>query len=403
LKLLIDLGHPAHFHIFRNLATELQRHGHTILFTCREKECTVDLLKANKLNFISFGKPFTTTAGKIRGLVLFNYRIFRVLRNFKPNLTLGHSSIYAAQMSWLLGIPHISVEDTGNMEQIRLYKPFTKAILVPDSFHLNLGKKQIRYAGNHELAYLHPKRFTPDRSWQLAVPFSNFAFHRSHFQFPISESAVRSSELAVGSHDGIGHAKSGIRYDFVVLRFVAWHASHDKGHHGISEENKRKAIAAFSRFGQVFISSEGPLPEDLETYRLQVPPEKLHDVIASASLVYGESATVASEAALLGVPAIYLDNIGRCYTREEEDKYGLVFNFTESEEDQEKSILKGVELLSTPGIKEEWQKRRQKMLSDKIDVTAFLAWFVENWPESMKIMKATPEYTERFKNNTYLD
>ena len=129
----------------------------------------------------------------------------------------------------------------------------------------------------------------------------------------------------------------------------------------------------------------------------------MHDAIASASLLYGESATMASEAAVLGVPAIYLDNTGRCYTREEEERYGLVFNFTESEVDQQKSIQKGVELLSTPGILAEWQTRRQKMLSDKIDVTAFLAWFVENWPESMKIMKATPDYTERFKNTMYLD
>ena len=55
----------------------------------------------------------------------------------------------------------------------------------------------------------------------------------------------------------------------------------------------------------------------------------MDDAIASASLLYGESATMASEAAVLGVPAIYLDNTGRCYTREEEEKYGLVFNFTE--------------------------------------------------------------------------
>ena len=323
-----------------------------MLFTCREKECTLDLLKAYRLSYISFGKPFQTPAGKIWGLLQFNYKMLRVLLRFKPDITLGHSSMYAAQASWLLGIPHISVEDTGNMEQVRLYRPFTKAILVPDSFHLNLGSKQIRYPGNHELAYLHPnRRFQP-----AVVPTAPYS----------------------------------------LLRFVAWHASHDHGHKGNSHENKKKAIAAFSKFGNVYISSESPLPDDLEPYRLKIPPEKMHDAIASASLLYGESATMASEAAVLGIPAICLDNTGRCYTREEEERYGLVFNFTESEEGQQKSIQKGVELLSTPGIKEEWQLRRQKMLSDKIDVTAFLVWFVENWPESMKIMKEKPDYPNRF-------
>jgi uncharacterized protein len=349
LKILIDIGHPAHVHLFRFVAKELEKDGHTVLFTCRVKECTAELLTAFGFKFLSFGKPYKRAAGKAWGLVRFNVKMLRVLLRVRPDITLGHSSMYAAQMSWLLGIPHISMEDTGNMEQVRLYKPFTKAILVPGSFHLNLGKKQLRYAGNHELAYLHPNRYTPDPA------------------HPFTGSPVYS-----------------------LLRFVAWHASHDKGHPGISDGNKQKAVEAFSRFGKVYISSEDKLPDDLEPFRLSIRPEKLHDVIASASLVYGESATVASEACMLGVPAIYVDSTGRCYTREEEEKYGMVFNFTESQEDQEKSILKGVELLSTAGIKEEWQRKREIMLNDKIDVTAFLVWFVENWPRSLRIMKETP-------------
>ena len=360
MKVLIDIGHPAHVHIFRNLAGELVKDGHTVLFTCRDKECTIDLLKAHGYLPISFGKPFKSATGKILGLFWFDIRMLLVLLRYKPDLTLGHSSMYAAQMSWLLGIPHISMEDTGNMEQIRLYKPFTNAILVPESFHKNLGKKQIAYKGNHELAYLHPERFT-----------ANPAI--------LSELRVKPGET------------------YVILRFVAWNASHDKGHNGISLKNKQKAIELFSKHARVFISSEASLPQELEQYHLPVKPEKLHDAIAFASLLFGESATLASEACVLGVPAIYLDNTGRCYTREEELKYGMVYNFTESEEDQKKAIQKGIGLLSTPVIKEEWQQKRQKMLHDKIDVTAFLVWFLENWPASMKIMKDSPEYQERFK------
>ena len=37
------------------------------------------------------------------------------------------------------------------------------------------------------------------------------------------------------------------------------------------------------------------------------------------------------------------------------------------------------------------------MLKDKIDVTAFMVWFIENFPESHKIMKKNPNYDERFK------
>jgi hypothetical protein len=37
------------------------------------------------------------------------------------------------------------------------------------------------------------------------------------------------------------------------------------------------------------------------------------------------------------------------------------------------------------------------MLSEKIDVTAFLVWFIKNYPKSVKIMKENPEFQERFK------
>ena len=55
------------------------------------------------------------------------------------------------------------------------------------------------------------------------------------------------------------------------------------------------------------------------------------------------------------------------------------------------------ELISMPNRKEEWQNRRQKMLSEKIDYAKFLTWFIENYPESREIMRKNPEYQNRFK------
>jgi hypothetical protein len=37
------------------------------------------------------------------------------------------------------------------------------------------------------------------------------------------------------------------------------------------------------------------------------------------------------------------------------------------------------------------------MLKEKIDVTAFLVWFIENYPESVRIMREDPDYQEKFK------
>jgi hypothetical protein len=43
-------------------------------------------------------------------------------------------------------------------------------------------------------------------------------------------------------------------------------------------------------------------------------------------------------------------------------------------------------------LKEELKKKRKRMLLDKIDVTAFMVWFTDNYPESVRVMKGNPEY-----------
>ena len=356
MRLLIYIGHPADFHLFKNCAALLLKKGWEVSILTRNKDLTLQLMEKSGFSYYNLGDAPRTLLGKLLGLVILNIKVLKHLIKVRPDITFSHGSVHLSQMSWLLRIPHISVEDTGNMEQVVLYRPFSKVILTPDSFRKNLGKKQIRYPGNHELAYLHPKQFTPDKE------------------------IVKSLNMKPGD-------------PYVIVRFVAWTASHDAGHQGISMENKIRAVNTFSKYAKVFISSEVPLPPALESHRLTTPVERIHDVIAFSSLMYGESASMASEAAVLGVPAIYLDNTGRCYTREEEEKYGLVFNFSESKEDQERSIEKGTELLSTKGIHEEWQEKRRIMLKEKIDVTAFLCWFLETWPKSFHSMKTKDSKT----------
>jgi predicted glycosyltransferase len=102
----------------------------------------------------------------------------------------------------------------------------------------------------------------------------------------------------------------------------------------------------------------------------------MHDAEAFAALVFGESATMASEAAVLGVPSIYIDTVGRYYTRELESKYSLCYNFTESEQDQLRAIDKGVEILSGK-THVDYKAARAQLLKDKIDVTAFFVDFIE--------------------------
>lgn len=361
MRVLIDTGHPAHIHYFKNLAKILISKGNELLFTTRDKEITLDLLNHCNFRYVNLGKPFSGAAGKIKGLGIFGFRLFNIARQFKPDVFLSAGSMYAAQVAWLIRKPHISIEDTYNMEQVRLYLPFTRVILTGDYEHPPMGRKEIRYSGYQELAYLHPNYFVPDEN-------------------VLDELAVSRGEK------------------YVILRFVSWAATHDRGHKGITAENKVRAVREFEEYAKVFISSEKPLPQELEGYRIRIHPSRMHHAAAFASLLFGESSTMASECAMLGTPSIYLNDKSTYLTQNEEKEYDLTCNYSESFEHQDAAIEKGIEILKMNSAKEEWQRRRNKMLNDKIDVTAFLVWFVENYPASFEIMKENPDYQRNFRS-----
>ena len=114
-------------------------------------------------------------------------------------------------------------------------------------------------------------------------------------------------------------------------------------------------------------------------------------------MLIGDSQSMSVESALLGVPSIrYSSFAGKLSVLEElEHKYELTYGFLP---EQSEAMFEKIEkLLSIPNLKEEWQQRRQSMLQDKIDVTAFFVWFIENYPESAKIMKENTDYQYNFK------
>jgi hypothetical protein len=45
-RILVDIGHPAHVHLFRNAIKIWQAHGHDVTITSREKDITGTLLSA---------------------------------------------------------------------------------------------------------------------------------------------------------------------------------------------------------------------------------------------------------------------------------------------------------------------------------------------------------------------
>ena len=97
-----------------------------------------------------------------------------------------------------------------------------------------------------------------------------------------------------------------------------------------------------------------------------------------AALIFGEGATMASEAAMLGVPAVYVNSLQLGYLQEQERDYQLVYNFT----NQEQGLQKAKELLQQKNLQKLHQQRVEKLRQEKIDVTQWMVEYVENFPIS---------------------
>jgi predicted glycosyltransferase len=305
------------------------------IITARDKEMTHYLLNHYKIKYYNRGKGSDNFIGKLLYLIIANIKLLIISLKHQPDIFLSFGSPYAAQVSYILRKYSITLDDTENAKLGQLfYRFFTNKILSPICFSKNFGYKHLKFNGYMELSYLHPKYFNPNE-------------------------------------EVLSHLKLTTNDCFTFIRFVKWKANHDLGHTGISIENKFLAVEKFSKYGKVFVSSEEILPPKFDRFLIKIPKHLIHSVLFYASLVYGESATMASESAVLGTPSIYIDNDGRGYTDEQEKVYGLVSNFSESEKDQIKSIKKGVQILSD-NFKSEYDNKRQSLLSDKIDVTEFL-------------------------------
>ena len=136
------------------------------------------------------------------------------------------------------------------------------------------------------------------------------------------------------------------------------------------------ACSSFESACLPLITSEAALPPDLEAYRAPVPVEDIHHVLAFARLLVGESATMASECAVLGVPAVYVSPLGRGYTDDEEQRYGLVHNFTGARFHDD-FVATAERLVTDPELGAKAKAARARLLADKVDVTAWMLDFFE--------------------------
>lgn len=331
LRIIVDINHPGHVHFFKYFIWEMKKRGHEILITASKKDIAFELLDKYDFKYVNLGSYGQNLIQKIFNLFLLDYKMFLVAKKFKPDLFLGIASIRSAHVSYLLGLKCFIFDDTERAPEINLYKGSATSLVNPNCFKISLGQKQIYYHGYHELAYLHPNYFKPD--------------HKILKQLKISKNT-----------------------NFFVLRFVSWQAGHDFRGKGFTDAGRRKLIKELSKYGQVIITSELDLPADLKKYQIQISPDRIHDLLYYATMYIGEGATMASEAAILGTPAIFVSSLSAGTLEEQEKKYELLYGF----KDESEALIKIKQLLKNRNLKADWHKKRDVMLQDKIDVTSLM-------------------------------
>ena len=366
MNILVQLSHPAHFHLYKNTIKNLMADGHTVYVLIKTKDILEDLLKQSGLPYCNILQEAhrKSKLGILWDMLVRDWRMLRFVKKHKIDLLTG-STAEVAQVGWLTRKYSINTGED-DMRIVPLFQkmagPFIQTILSPVTCdNWKLEPKSVKYAGYHKLAYLHPNQFHPDRR----IVEKYFSSDRPYF----------------------------------ILRFAKLKAYHDidSGIHGINTEIAQHLIDILSQHGDIYITSERELEPQFEKYRLNINPLDIHHILAFASLYVGDSQSMAVEASMLGTPSLrFNDFAGKIGVLEElEHKYELTFAIPPS--DPERLYAKIEELLSMPDLKDTFQQRRQKMLSEKIDVTAFFTWFIENYPESRKIMKENPDYQWRFK------
>ena len=344
MKILIDIGHPAHVHYFKNFIFQTTKAGNKVLIVARDKEVTLDLLRYYDLSFKNRGKGGSSFFKKLIyfPIAVFNFFIYSF--KFKPDYYLSFASPYLPFVSWFYNKPLITIDDTEHDNLTHtIYRPFSSLILTPSFFQKDLGKKHVKINTIFELGSLHPDVFKPNKN-----------FSRN-----------------LNANDE----------KYALLRFVEWNATHDLNEKGFSLKLKEKIVNKLSKYMKVYISSEGLLPKKLEMFRVKNSPEQIHDMLSDAEIFIGDSGTMTVEAALLGTPAIMFSSTSKKLGNfiSLRDRHSLLILC-----DKEKELIYSInKLLENKNSKKKWNLKSKKFIKSKINFTKFLMWFFNDYEKNI--------------------
>lgn len=368
---LIALNHPAHYHLFKNFRIEMIKRNHKVIFILKEKEILSQLLDSVGVNYIKLiekrslkNMKFSILSSNTIELLKSDLGLYKLVQEVRPDFLLG-TDVSISHISLVTNTPSfVFNEDDIEINKLFCYStyPFTTYIISPSICSVgSFEYKRIKYDGYQKLAYLHPNRFIPDST------LLNAGFRGSKKNF--------------------------------IIRMVSFTAGHDieQKHSGISERLLDKLIDILKNLGRIHISSEKEIPEKYLEYKLDINITDIHHYLAMTDIFISDSQSMTVEACMLGTPSLRFNSFaGKISVLSElESRYKLTHSY--NIDDEESFLKKCEELITKQDLRSIYHARRNKMLNDKIDLTAFLIWLFESYPDSIKETKINPEIINQFK------
>jgi uncharacterized protein len=331
MRVLIEAHHPAHIHFFKNAIRVWVERGDKVKLLGRDRDVMRQLLSA--YDFIPSTIASTQEKNShfpLQEMLQRQLTVAKETFQFGPDLVLSLMGSYT-QPAAVFRVPSFIFTDSEFQHfNHRIAHPFATRIYTPTCFWKELGPKQHRYKGYHELAFLHPKYFTP--------------------------------------REEVLHMLGVEKHNYIVVRVSAWDTLHDVGQSGFGSALHEFMNAALGNYKVLVVPEKGILDSRYEQYRMKIRPDYYHDVLAFARFVVTEGASTASEAACLGVPSIYLNTTSRGYLDDIQNRYNLVSCHTDA-----RSALQQVHAwLKAPPELQTCSNAKQQLVADHIDVTQFV-------------------------------
>ena len=286
-RFLFFLNHPAKFHLFKSLIKKLKTNNH------------VDLIIINKGDLVALVENE-------------NWNYYNILpngRKSKKNLKILYVTYYFF-LSLLKLISYL-------IKNKRYDKFITDDILVIPGYFL--GIKSYFY---------------------LDVDFNNLNLNKYLLYFAnyiISPSATNigkytSKKLSYNGNKStpyLNNYKNNIKRKYIFIRLSILNAMHDSNNLGINNYSLSKLHNfLLKKSANIKISSERILPKKYNDYLIQISPHKIFDEISESKLFITDSGSMATEAAILGIPNILINNLSKkTGVHLELNKFGLQYLF----------------------------------------------------------------------------